>query len=139
MKYLIGAIIGIVLVCAGYWAFTHYYPISPEQLGATDATNTATDTSQDTYPTPIADVQYQCDDGKAVRAVYFDEYVIVDLSGGTAAKLPHALSADGARYANSDESLVFWSRGEGAFVQEGGETSYANCVESDVAPASANE
>jgi hypothetical protein len=50
------------------------------------------------------------------------------LSDGRDMILPQTLSADGGRYANSDESIVFWNKGNGAFIQENGTTTFANCV-----------
>lgn len=43
--------------------------------------------------------------------------------------LAQTISADGVRYANADESFVFWTKGNGAFVMEGNDQTYANCVE----------
>ena len=42
--------------------------------------------------------------------------------------LPQAISASGARYANSDESFVFWNKGDTAFIQEGENYTYENCL-----------
>jgi len=47
-----------------------------------------------------------------------------------------AISASGARYANTDESIVFWNKGDTAFIQEGDVTTYENCV---VVPAESAE
>lgn len=55
--------------------------------------------------------------------------VAITLSDGRAMTLPQTISADGARYANADESFIFWSKGNGAFVMEGNATTYANCVQ----------
>jgi membrane-bound inhibitor of C-type lysozyme len=40
------------------------------------------------------------------------------------------LSGSGARYANKDESFVFWNKGDTAFITEGasGEETYSDCV-----------
>ena len=43
--------------------------------------------------------------------------------------LPQTLSADGARYANADESIVFWSKGNGLTFTENGKETYLGCVE----------
>jgi len=54
------------------------------------------------------------------------------LSDGRTFSLPQTISADGVRYANSDESFVFWSTGDEALVLENGEEKeYKNCVVSD--------
>jgi len=51
------------------------------------------------------------------------------LSDGRRFTLPQTISADGARYANGDESFIFWSKGDGALVLENGvEKSYTGCV-----------
>jgi len=44
--------------------------------------------------------------------------------------LPQARSGSGARYANGDESFVFWNKGDTAFIEEDGKTTYADCVTS---------
>jgi len=51
------------------------------------------------------------------------------LSDGRSFNLPQTISADGGRYANSDESFVFWSKGNGALVLENNvEKNYIECV-----------
>jgi membrane-bound inhibitor of C-type lysozyme len=42
--------------------------------------------------------------------------------------VPRAMSASGARYANADESFVFWNKGDTAFITEGEETTFKDCV-----------
>lgn len=93
---------------------------------------------------PIAQVTYLCNDGKMIDAAFYKRTslpvapgeppiptgsVEVILSDGRNFKLPQTISADGARYATSDESLVFWSKGNGALVLEHNvEKSYIGCV-----------
>lgn len=93
---------------------------------------------------PIATVSYACNDGKALIAAYFTGSstpargdqppipggsVAVALSDGRGLKLAQTLSADGMRYANEDESFVFWSKGNGALVLENNEQkTYIGCV-----------
>ncbi|MDD5098663.1 MAG: MliC family protein [Candidatus Pacebacteria bacterium] len=45
--------------------------------------------------------------------------------------LPQTISASGARYANADESIVFWNKGNTAFIQENGAVTYSDCVEKE--------
>lgn len=74
---------------------------------------------------------FSCDGGKSITATFHlpeDQFVNVNLSDGRHLILAHVISADGARYANADESVVFWTRGVTAFVTENGTTTYANCV-----------
>lgn len=79
---------------------------------------------------PIAKVDYSCKDGKTIRATFRASSVDLVLGDGRTMTLPQAQSADGGRYATADESFVFWSRGNGAFVTEGDPNvqTYADCV-----------
>lgn len=75
-------------------------------------------------------VTYNCPDGRYITATFHlpsDQRVDVKLSDGRTYTLPHAISGSGARYANSDESIVFWNKGDGAFILEGGATTFDNC------------
>ena len=94
--------------------------------------------------TPIAQVSFACDAGKTINASFYEGEskpapspgepptpggsVAVTLSDGRAMTLPQTISADGTRYANADESFVFWAKGNGAFVTEGNDQTYANCI-----------
>ena len=71
---------------------------------------------------------FTCPGGKSIDALFADDSVALKLSDGRALTLPHAVSADGARYTNTDESFVFWNKGNGAFILENGTTTYRDCV-----------
>ncbi len=73
---------------------------------------------------------FACAGGKSVDATFdnTNDQVSLGLSDGRSFTLPHARSADGARYANADESFVFWNRGNTAFIQENGTTTYDGCM-----------
>jgi membrane-bound inhibitor of C-type lysozyme len=84
--------------------------------GSIDATfmqgETAASSDTNTPPTP----------GGSVKLV---------LSDGREMTLKQTISADGARYANADESVVFWNVGNGATYTEGNEdggTDTATCT-----------
>lgn len=102
------------------------------------------------YRSPAVIVQgqarYQCDEGHTIEAVFTEQgpvpvvvpgeppvsnaSVTLRIDGGAPVVLPHALSADGARYANADESFVFWNKGYGAMILENGEErQYKNCID----------
>lgn len=73
---------------------------------------------------------FSCPDNKSITATFHlpdDASVDIALSDGRTMNLPHAISASGARYANADESFVFWNKGMSAFIQENGQTTYDNC------------
>lgn len=74
---------------------------------------------------------FDCDEGKSVVAAFSGQIVDLTLSDGRQMVLNQAISADGARYANPDETFVFWNKGNTAFIQEGKDlnTTYNNCVE----------
>lgn len=99
-----------------------------------------------TVNTNEVQVTYTCDSGKTIDADYMNattstttgNSVQVSLSDGREMALPQTISADGARYSNGNpqlaqgqpgaETFVFWSKGNGAFVQENGTTTYNNCI-----------
>jgi len=70
--------------------------------------------------------------GKKTISAEFDrapaDQVKLKLSDGRDLTLPHAISADGARYANADESVVFWNKGDTAFLTENGKETYSGCA-----------
>jgi membrane-bound inhibitor of C-type lysozyme len=80
---------------------------------------------------PIATVKYACADGKSIDATYYPDYVDLMLGDGRAMTLPQTVSGSGIRYANADESFVFWSKGNSAFATEGDpdNPTYGDCVE----------
>ncbi len=92
---------------------------------------------------PIAQITYNCNDGKTISASFFKGEtktvkpgeppvpagsVMIVLSDGRSFDLPQTISADGGRYANADESFIFWSKGDGAIVMENNIESYKGCV-----------
>ena len=96
-----------------------------------DTTSTTTDgTTSGQSGSVVADVVFQCSSNQAIHAVFMNDpnSVTLDLSDGRTMNLPQAVSADGARYANADESFVFWNVGNSATIQENGKTTYDQCV-----------
>lgn len=94
----------------------------------------------------IAGVVYQCDNGKVIAAAYYEGEPAptpepgepptptgraeISLNGGPAIPLMQTLSASGVRYANADESFVFWNKGEEALVMRNNQMDldYTNCT-----------
>jgi putative hemolysin len=75
--------------------------------------------------------RFTCSGGKSVDATFVNgaqSSVQLKLSDGRSLTLPQAMSASGARYANKDESFVFWNKGNTAFIEESGKTTYDGCV-----------
>ncbi len=90
----------------------------------------------------ISQVTYQCDGKKEVTAVFYQGPEITPqvgqppvpsgkvnlvLSDGRQLSLPQTLSGSGIRYANGDESFIFWSKGDTAFIMENNQETYSNC------------
>jgi len=104
------------------------------------------DDSQDatTVPTGV-NIAYACNEGATIAATLYQGdapatstpgeppvptgSVHVVLSDGRTFDLDQTISADGVRYANENESFVFWSKGNGAIVLENNEqNTYLGCV-----------
>lgn len=81
-----------------------------------------------TAPAVINDVVFGCDGNKSLEAVFFNNRVSLILSDNRTFDLSQVIAASGARYANTDESIVFWNKGDTAFLTEGKTTTYANCT-----------
>jgi len=74
---------------------------------------------------------FNCSGNKSMKVVFNtgkNGWVDVKLSDGRTLKLDVTASAGGARYANSDESVVFWNTGNTATLDEKGKTTFENCV-----------
>ncbi|HRH24168.1 MAG TPA: MliC family protein [Candidatus Paceibacterota bacterium] len=111
---LIGGVVLVVAVFAfGYWLGTRSVP-TPE--AGTPSTAGV-----------IGDASYQCADEKSMHAVFYENQVTVMLSDGRTFNLAHTISGSGARYASVDDGIVFWEKGQSAFLEEAGTTTYSDC------------
>jgi membrane-bound inhibitor of C-type lysozyme len=113
--YSFAALVFIAVLLAGYW-FSMNAPRNADRL-VRDAV---------TFP---VDVSYACENEMAIIAIYREGNVSLKLSDGRSVELPQVIAASGIRYANEDESFVFWSKGKDAFIEEDGEITYAGCSE----------
>ena len=79
---------------------------------------------------PIAQAKFTCADNKTIESVFYKNFVHIEAHSLGALYLPQAMSASGARYANADESIVFWNKGNTAFITEGSpdNITYKDCV-----------
>ncbi len=87
-------------------------------------------TTESAAPEPLASYAgtlFECEAERALKAEFLDNKVHLALSDGRRLTLPQAVSGGGTRYANTDESFVFWNEGHIAFVEESGTVTYANC------------
>ena len=76
----------------------------------------------------INSVTFSCTGNKTIQALFFEDKVELALSDGRHMLLLQAISASGARYANTDESFVFWNKGNTAFIEEGNKTTFKDCI-----------
>ena len=79
---------------------------------------------------PISVVTFACAADKSIHATFYSDKVDLDLSDGRTMSLPQTMSGSGIRYADADETFVFWSKGDTAFVTEGadGKETFSDCV-----------
>jgi membrane-bound inhibitor of C-type lysozyme len=134
------------------WTVSYMYPDGNYILGITsyasipitDAISDESDVTFQIVNSPIAQATYICDGGKTIQAAFYkgDEQtaepgqppipsgsVNLVLSDRRNFDLAKTLSADGGRYANGDESFVFWDKGNTALVLENGvEKDYKGCL-----------
>ena len=89
-------------------------------LKETEPVQNEINTQNETQPDVVA--RFDCPNGAFIDAKFFNQEpnnsVDITLSDGRNYKLPQAISASGARYANADESFVFWNKGDMAFTME---------------------
>lgn len=73
---------------------------------------------------------FACKDDKSIDATFFADRVDLKLSDGRTLSLPQTMSGSGIRYANADETFVFWSKGDTAFITEGADETetFSDCV-----------
>lgn len=93
---------------------------------------------------PTGRVLYGCYEKKSITADYkegtspssINGSVHLRLSDGREMVLPRTKSNNGVRYANADQSLVYWVKGDHVFILENNTNiNYANCVRIPDSPA----
>ena len=74
-------------------------------------------------------VLYVANQGQPIEAKFYNKTrsVTLVLSDGRKIELPQAISVSSVRYANKDESFVFWNKGEMAFIDEKGKSTFEDC------------
>jgi len=110
-------------------------------------------------PQKVNTAVFTCDGGKTIRAAFYrgaqkteaqgpgmppvpNGSVELVLSDGRFMTLPQTISASGIRYANAGEAIIFWSKGNTAFIQEEvnleQQTTYAGCIATQTLPDEEN-
>jgi membrane-bound inhibitor of C-type lysozyme len=135
-KGVLSFLVVIVIIAGIIWFIgKNTAPIQPDQMGQT-GTNTSVGI-QTGLGTVTSTASYACNDSKTIKATFYTGSTTIALSDGRTMTLGQTVSADGGRYANPDESFVFWSKGNGALVLENNaQKSYMGCI--TVAPNPGN-
>lgn len=76
----------------------------------------------------IVSAFFNCQNQKTIQAIFFEDKAELALSDNRNMLLLRAMSGSGTRYANTDESFVFWNKGETAFIEEKGAETFKDCV-----------
>ena len=100
---------------------------------------------RDSSDESVVTATYNCIDQKTLVVSFYDGETIpadspdeppmpggtveLRLDDGRTFTLPQTLSASGVRYANGDESVIFWNVGKRAFLNENNVETYSDCVE----------
>jgi membrane-bound inhibitor of C-type lysozyme len=121
---IILAIIVVIIVILGIW-----WGISISKNATPSASNTKTT------------VTYVCPSGSNVEATFnnADHTVTLTDANGQQNLLPQTRSADGGRYANSDESYIFWDKGNEALVTQNAGKAQTCIKQSAVTKINANK
>jgi membrane-bound inhibitor of C-type lysozyme len=129
-------VIAVFVVLAGLIAWdsrhSNQIPQVDADSGVVADDATSTDMAIATAPASTATVYtYMCDAKKTLTVTLHlpaDDFVNVHLGDGRTMILAHTISADGARYANASGKYVFWAKGNAAFFEENGTTTYSGCL-----------
>lgn len=76
----------------------------------------------------IDTVRFVCSDSRHIIASFYVDKVELTLSDRRYMSLPQVVSGSGARYANEDDTFVFWNKGDTAFVEEFGGMTFKDCI-----------
>ncbi len=131
VRKLITGLVALVVIAFGVWYVTSKARIL--EKGTDKLINTAL---------------YTCDGGKTITASFYEgppapmpkpgepptsnDSVVLTFESGSSIMLGRTVSADGGRYVNTDESFVFWDKGNNALVlQNGAEKDYTGCMTGD--------
>lgn len=141
MRNAAGALIAIALVAAGAGAW--WYAMQPESEPAMPQTESKPSESADepedvrvidAQGAAIGDenlVNFKCDGGKTITAVFERDKAGITLSDGRQIVLRQSVSGSGIRYLSNDTSIEFRGKGQEGELIENGETTYKGCLASN--------
>jgi membrane-bound inhibitor of C-type lysozyme len=76
----------------------------------------------------VNSVTFSCAGNNTIQALFFADKAELALSDGRHMLLLQAICVSGARYANTDESFVFWNKGNTAFIEESQKITFKDCI-----------
>lgn len=88
----------------------------------------ATTTGQQTVSAGGVEARFSCDGGRSIVAIFSEREAHLVLSDGRELTIPQTVSGSGARYANENETFVFWNKGDSATIEEAGTMTYTGCT-----------
>jgi len=121
---IVGGILILVLIGGGFYIFKNYSSSSSKSESEEVASPT-------NAPLNKIEKNYTCSDDKTIVAIFnndTDMSADIALSDGTTMNLANIEAASGAKYANKDESVVFWTQGNEAFLEQDGKQTYTDCT-----------
>ncbi len=79
-------------------------------------------------PQIISTAVFMDEKGDTVPALFYEGAVLFTAKGVGDLVLPQTISASGARYANEDESVVFWNKGDSITITKDGQEIFTGTV-----------
>ena len=104
------------------------------QAGMTGTTMESNSTTAVRHNPRTVSALFVCKDSKTIDATFINtdsrdtNTVNLTLSDRRQLSLNQTISASGARYANINESFVFWNKGNTAFIEEEGVQTFSDCA-----------
>jgi len=137
MRNILLGVAVLVILGGGWWYYTDMnveMATNPHETTSTVPTGS----HEESPPEPVTEnqgasigseneVEFTCDAGKSMTAVFTRDIVALTLSDGRQITLRQAVSGSGIRYLNNTETIEFRGKGNDAFLTEGGATTYAGC------------
>lgn len=136
--------VGVAQKLVSRWVDLNNFVVKLDKFSFENITITDKDaTVTGHYRTAGVKATFFCQDGKNIKAEFYKGApkpavagqipvptgsIEVTLSDGRKFELQQTVSADGARYANSDESIIFWNKGNALhFYDHNLEKVFTNC------------
>ena len=77
---------------------------------------------------PTSRATYICSENKTFSVTFSERQAEVSLGSDAKFTLEQMVSASGTNYSNDSDALVFWTKGEEAFVEQDGKQTYSECL-----------